>query len=97
MVLIGKGTLVVLLCSASENTRQLALLNDLKHRGAYTLVVAEDDAFTEADTLIKLPRCGCAVGGLLLINVIQLLALGIANSRGVDPDNPDGLDSWIKL
>lgn len=98
MVLIKEGTLVVLLCSAAENTRQLALLRDIKKRGAYTLVVTESDAFNEADLVIKTTGYGKpALSGFHLINVIQLLSLGIATATGIDPDNPDGLDAWIKL
>lgn len=97
MVLIKEKTLVIILASSAENEKQLALMNDMKALGAFTLVLAADDAFAGADMFIKIPDYDHALAGLLLVNAIQVLALGIANATGVDPDKPKGLDAWIKL
>lgn len=97
MVLIREKTLVIMLFSPAETARQLALLEDMKAHGAYTIVVAADDAFAAADMFIKIPDYDLALAGLLLVNAIQILALGIAVARGIDPDKPKGLDAWIKL
>lgn len=97
MVLIKDKTIAVMLFSSAENERQLALLNDIKALGAYTIVLAADEAFAGADMFIKIPDYDHALAGLMLVNAIQILALGIAKATGVDPDKPKGLDAWIKL
>lgn len=97
MVLIKEKTVVVMLFSPTDTERQLALLEDIKKKGAYTLVLASSEAFAAADKLIKIPDCDHALAGLLLVNAIQILALGIASASGIDPDKPSGLDAWIKL
>ena len=97
MVLIKEKTLVIILASSAETERQVALMNDMKALGGFTLVLAADDAFAEADMFIKIPDYDHSLAGLMLVNAIQVLTLGIANASGIDPDKPKGLDAWIKL
>lgn len=97
MVLIKEKTIVIMLFSSAETEKQLALMNDIKAQGAFTLVLAADDAFAGADMFIKIPDYDHAIAGLMLVNAIQILTLGIAKATGVDPDKPKGLDAWIKL
>lgn len=97
MTVLDESTLVVVLCSAAGYEKQLSLIHDLQKRGSFVLTIAPDDCFSASDMFIKIPRYMHSLTGIFLINVIQLLALGLAETFGVNPDSPDGLDAWIEL
>lgn len=100
MVQIGGDTLVIAMLSSGERALQKALLADLAVKTEHLLVL--DSVPGDGDEIpgvrIALPACGaddlCAVFALYCI---QLICFHHALARGVDPDKPEGLDTWIKL
>ena len=97
MVLLDKDTLVVVLLSSEETDRQNALLKDLKNRGAFVVCVSSENHSEDSDILVQIKDYTHIVKGVALLNVLQIITLGIANTHGINPDEPTGLDAWIKL
>nr|MDO8108840.1 SIS domain-containing protein [Candidatus Sigynarchaeota archaeon] len=99
VVMVGKGTLVVMACSPYNEALQKDLIADLKQAGA-TIVCASEkrDNSWLADHHITIPayKDQC-VRGIPFIFIIQALAYAIALKKGIDPDSPPGLKPWITL
>lgn len=100
IVLIDSETLV-LACLNNDNFEyQRGLIADVAKRGA--LIVA-----FSAETLPALDGVSAqfsvkqelhpVAATLAMMPIAQLLSVYKAAEIGVDPDNPDGLDAWIKL
>jgi glucosamine--fructose-6-phosphate aminotransferase (isomerizing) len=66
---------------------------DLRSRGASLLMIADrDEALSFSDVPLRLPRIESEwTSPLLTILPGQLLALHLAETRGIDPDRPRGL------
>lgn len=99
MVQISPSTLVIALLSPGDRALQADLLADVAARTEHLLVL---DCGLKGDGLpgqrIALPDCGgWDVQAVLGLYCIQVLCLRHAEVRGVDPDQPEGLDPWIKL
>lgn len=98
MVMIKPQTLVIIALS-DGNTYETGLINDL-YRKKCTIVAYSDfninlpEKVLQVNSEEKLPH---AVRGIPFILICQLLAYYKALINGIDPDNPDGLDPWIKL
>lgn len=101
MVTIGSDTLVIAALSSVEITHQRNLLRDIKKRGA-TII-----AFADRNEVIPLEYVDLAVTsevemdfaaqGIPFIFIPQIVALSSAERQGINPDQPDGLDAWVKL
>lgn len=98
MVIINRRTLVVAMANSGDGL-QRDLLRDIRAKGARLLLLdcAKDAAFP-ADCAVTLPLgdTPCAAA-LFMIYAIQLLTYYKAVARGENPDEPVGLDPWIKL
>lgn len=99
MVQINQDVLVIALVSSGDRTLQAGLLADIAKKTSRLLVL---DCAPGPQTLpghnIQLPACGSdEAKAVFALYCIQVLCLHHAQHRGVDPDNPDGLDAWIKL
>ena len=68
------------------------LFADVRARGAQTIVLTDAQGFEEASVILRLPS-GIPEPLSPLVAVVpgQLLALHLAQARGLDPDNPRGL------
>lgn len=92
---VGEGDLSILLHSSSAGEVELAVLGEMKERGAKTLVISEkkEPAFdTVADYTILAGRGlpeNCR--GILYVPFLQYLACCVAAARGIDPDNIPGM------
>jgi len=99
MVLVNSKTLALVGCSPYNDSYQKDLIKDLKARGAVVVTVsAKDENFWGSDYNVKIPVYeNFAVNGVPFILVPQLLSYFKALKVGVNPDEPTGLDPWIKL
>jgi glutamine---fructose-6-phosphate transaminase (isomerizing) len=99
MVLIDNRTLVIAAVSPYGAQYQKDLIRDLRSRGAKVLAVGTDSAITlGADYNITVPENKhISVAGIPFIFVPQALSFFRAVASGVNPDEPQGLDPWIKL
>ncbi len=101
MVKIDEHTLVVAYISRGDFSLQADLIKDVASRTACLLVCS---AAQEAESagfdagFLKLPDCGADVVNVVFMQYsIQLITMFHALSLGVNPDDPEGLDAWIKL
>ena len=99
MVQINQDVLVIALVSSGDRALQAGLPADIAKKTSRLLVL---DCAPGPQTLpghnIQLPACGSdEAKAVFALYCIQVLCLHHAQHRGVDPDNPDGLDAWIKL
>lgn len=100
MVQIGQDTLVIAVLSSGDRELQKAFLADLTAKTDLLLVLdcQSKDAAGVQGTRIALPECGDDNWkAIFALYCIQLVCYQHAMVRGVDPDQPEGLDAWIKL
>ena len=74
-------------------------LNEVKVRGARTIVIAEEDARLRAnsDDLIVLPKSDPQISALLGVLPLQLLSYHMSVMRGFDPDFPRNLSKTLTV
>ncbi len=74
-------------------------INEVKVRGARTIVVAEDDPRlrANADVVVPVPGSDPEVNALLAVLPLQLLAYRLAVRRGFDPDFPRNLSKTLTV
>ncbi len=98
MVLIRSDTLVVMATTKQENTLQKQLVIDLRGRGAKVVLVGPGGEGLGANWYVATPSYeNYGVTGIPFIYVPQTVGLAKAIALGINPDEPDGLDSWIEL
>lgn len=99
MVLINNKTLVVLACSPDDDSYQKDLIKDLKAKGALVVTVGTKEAHVwGSDYNVYIPHYrNLGVSGVPFILAPQLLSYLKALKLGVNPDEPTGLNPWIKL
>ncbi|MEB3369335.1 SIS domain-containing protein [Saccharopolyspora mangrovi] len=94
---IDAETAVLALCSAGpggESTREV--IEAVHGRGADICAIGSASAKTPATHRIPVPETAEEVAPVLEILPAQQLALGLALARGIDPDNPRGLQKVTK-
>lgn len=99
MVLVNNKTLAILACSPEDDFYQRALIKDIKEKGSVVITVsARDTGFWGSDYNVPISEYkNFGVNGIPFILVPQLLSYYKALKLGVNPDEPSGLDPWIKL
>lgn len=99
MVLINNKTLAIVVVSPTDVSYQADLIGDLKKKGAFVITVSDkSENIWGADVNITVPSYkNFSVTGIPFIFVPQALSYFKAVATGVNPDNPQGLDPWIKL
>lgn len=100
MVQIGQDTLVIAMLSSGDRTLQKALLADLAAKTENLLVLdcgPEDDEDVPGIHLALPPYGHDDLKAVFALYCIQVICFHHAILRGVDPDQPEGLDPWIKL
>lgn len=99
MVLNNENTLTIIMIQDEDKTYQRDMIEDLKrHKGIIVAVDSCTDNQYDADFHICVGKgMDFAVYGIGLINICQLIALEKAMLRGVNPDQPQGLDAYITL
>lgn len=100
IVLFDKQTLVILRLDSDGLDYQQALVQDILKKGSQVVVVSDEELpaleGVRAQISLGSKLHGAAVSTLLL-PVAQLLSYYHALAIQADPDQPDGLDAWIKL
>lgn len=94
---IDAETAVLALCSAGlggESTREV--VEAVHQRGADICAIGSAASKTLAAHRIPVPESAEEVAPILEILPAQQLALGLALARGIDPDNPRGLQKVTK-
>lgn len=99
VVLIDAKTLVLIALSPGESEHQSKLVADIKARGATVVVFTPagapaSDAVTE---IVPAKLDSYAAYGVPFIFIAQATSFFKALERGNNPDQPAGLDPWIKL
>lgn len=99
MVLIDKKTLVIIATSPYSISYQADLVTDLKRKGAEVLIIgSQKETEINADYSVNIPVYqNYAVRGIPFVFVSQAVSFFRAASEGINPDVPQGLDSWIEL
>jgi glucosamine--fructose-6-phosphate aminotransferase (isomerizing) len=74
-------------------------INEVKVRGARTIVIAEDDPRlrANADDVIALPRSDASISALLGVLPLQMLSYHMSVLRGFDPDFPRNLSKTLTV
>jgi glucosamine--fructose-6-phosphate aminotransferase (isomerizing) len=74
-------------------------LNEVRVRGARTIVIAEDDPRLRAngDVVVPVPGSDPQVNALLAVLPLQLLAYRMSVLRGIDPDFPRNLSKTLTV
>ncbi|HEY5903841.1 MAG TPA: glutamine--fructose-6-phosphate transaminase (isomerizing) [Anaerolineales bacterium] len=74
-------------------------INEVKVRGAHTIVIAEDDPRlrANADDVIALPASGPQISALLSVIPLQMLSYHMSVMRGFDPDFPRNLSKTLTV
>ncbi|MDI2030692.1 SIS domain-containing protein [Saccharopolyspora sp. TS4A08] len=94
---VDNETAVLAVCSAGlggESTREV--IDAVHQRGAEICAIGSAASKTPASHRIPLPETAEEVAPILEILPAQQLALDLALARGIDPDNPRGLQKITK-
>lgn len=100
IVLLNEKTIVLAMLSETGYSYESAVLNDIAKRGAH-IVAYSDQKMTvppAADFSISFgKKLTGATAALPFLAVAQLVSYKKAIAKGVNPDQPNGLDPWITL
>ncbi|MGI6367594.1 MAG: SIS domain-containing protein [Anaerolineae bacterium] len=100
MSLVDQAHLIVGLLSDRMRDYEVAVLRDLKSRGARVLAVASNDAGLQGvadDCLVVGPTLPEDARPVLFLPLVQLLAYHRSMGRGLDPDRPRNVVMAIRL
>ncbi|WP_195576210.1 SIS domain-containing protein [Paenibacillus sp. 1001270B_150601_E10] len=101
MVTVRKDTLVIAVLTKDGNDYQQDLMKDIKARGAKVVAYAAEEKHIPSQyvdlAVVSGQALDVAAQGLPFIFIPQIAALAKAELLGIDPDQPDGLVSWVKL
>lgn len=99
MVLINEKSVVIVHITDNDLDSQIKLVNDIVNRGATVITYSScrkeiDGARIMLDSGLSTDIASTAIP---FINIVQLLSYFKAEAKGIDPDDPDGIDAWVKL
>jgi glucosamine--fructose-6-phosphate aminotransferase (isomerizing) len=96
---VSKGFPIIFVSDGSANPLIISGINEVKVRGARTIVIAEEDARlrANADDLIVLPKSDPQISALLGVLPLQLLSYHMSVMRGFDPDFPRNLSKTLTV
>ncbi len=96
---VSKGFPIIFVSDGSANPLIISGLNEVKVRGARTIVIAEEDARLRAngDDLVVLPKSDPQISALLGVLPLQLLSYHMSVMRGFDPDFPRNLSKTLTV
>ncbi|MFZ5818660.1 MAG: glutamine--fructose-6-phosphate transaminase (isomerizing) [Chloroflexota bacterium] len=96
---VSKGFPIIFVSDGSANPLIVSGINEVKVRGARTIVIAEEDARLRAngDDLIVLPKSDPQIAALLGVLPLQLLSYHMSVMRGFDPDFPRNLSKTLTV
>ncbi len=96
---VSKGFPILFLAGQEDVPLIISGINEVKVRGARTIVVAQDDdrLRANADDLVALPKCDPNISALLAVLPLQMLAYHMSVLRGIDPDFPRNLSKTLTV
>jgi len=105
IALIDQGTPVVVIVPSprsrgSVHGKVVSNIQEVRARGARTIVIAEEgdeDVVPYADELIRVPRTPTLLAPVVTTVPLQVLACEIADTRGLDVDQPRNLAKSVTV
>jgi len=96
---VSKGFPIIFVAGPNDVPLIISGINEVKVRGARTIVIAEEDAHLRAngDDLIVLPKSDPQISALLGVLPLQLLSYHMSVMRGYDPDFPRNLSKTLTV
>jgi glucosamine--fructose-6-phosphate aminotransferase (isomerizing) len=96
---VGKGFPILFNAGPKDVPLIISGINEVKVRGARTIVIAEDDERlrANADDVIALPKSDANISPLLGVIPLQLMAYHMSVLRGFDPDFPRNLSKTLTV
>ncbi len=96
---VSKGFPILFVAGPEDVPLIISGINEVKVRGARTIVVAEDDERlrANADDLVVLPKSNPMISPLLAVLPLQMLAYHMSVLRGIDPDFPRNLSKTLTV
>src|SRR5512144_3039395 len=96
---VSRGFPIVFVAGPEDVPLIISGLNEVKVRGARTIVIAEDDLRlrANADDVIMLPKSDPQISALLGVLPLQLLSYHMSVMRGFDPDFPRNLSKTLTV
>lgn len=96
---VSKGFPIIFVAGPNDVPLIISGINEVKVRGARTLVIAEDDPRlrANADDVIVLPKSDPQISALLGVLPLQLLSYHMSVMRGFDPDFPRNLSKTLTV
>ncbi len=96
---VSKGFPIIFVSDGSAVPLIISGINEVKVRGARTIVIAEEDARlrANADDVIVLPKSDPQISALLGVLPLQLLSYHMSVMRGFDPDFPRNLSKTLTV
>lgn len=95
---VGPGTLIIGLISASARQAEAQVLSEMRTLGATILAVAESGSDLAADYCIELNSgLDDLANRILVLPALQLLGYYRALEKGLDPDHPTNLEAVVRL
>ena len=96
---VSKGFPILFVAGPGDVPLIISGINEVKVRGARTIVIAEDDERlrANADDLLALPKSDQHICPLLGVIPLQLLSYHMSVLRGFDPDFPRNLSKTLTV
>lgn len=100
VVLIDEKTVAIAKLTREGFSYEKSLIDDLLAKKATVLVLSDEELPAIEGVAAQFSfgaRLHDSVSAMLVLPAAQLLSYEKARARGLDPDNPEGLDAWIAL
>jgi glucosamine--fructose-6-phosphate aminotransferase (isomerizing) len=96
---VSKGFPIIFVAGPEVVPLIISGINEVKVRGARTVVIAEDDPRlrANADDVIVLPKSDASSSPLLAVLPLQMLSYHMSVMRGFDPDFPRNLSKTLTV
>ncbi|MGA7195400.1 MAG: glutamine--fructose-6-phosphate transaminase (isomerizing) [Anaerolineales bacterium] len=96
---VSKGFPIIFVAGPEDVPLIISGVNEVKVRGARTIVIAEDDSRlrSNADDVIALPKSDSNISPLLGVLPLQMLSYHMSVLRGFDPDFPRNLSKTLTV
>jgi glucosamine--fructose-6-phosphate aminotransferase (isomerizing) len=96
---VSKGFPIIFSAEPNDVPLIISGINEVKVRGARTIVIAEEDARLRAngDDLVVIPKSDAQISALLGVLPLQLLSYHMSVLRGFDPDFPRNLSKTLTV
>src|SRR6266508_6036201 len=96
---VSKGFPIIFVAGPEDVPLIISGINEVKVRGARTIVIAEEDSRLRAngDDLIVIPKSDAQISALLAVLPLQVLSYHMSVMRGFDPDIPRNLSKTLTV